>query len=320
MNYLVTGGTGLIGSRIVRDLVKGGGQVVAYDLYPEGSFLHQMLSDEEKQRVKIVRGDMTDLPNLIHICQDNQVEKVFHLASLLSEAAKANPPLALKVMAEGTLNIFEVARMLGLKKVVWASSCSVFGPPEMYAEEYIPNDAPHYPYWRGGGIYPACKSFCENLALNYIEEYGVDISAIRYGVVYGPMRYGGASFIVTRELIEKPAAGEPGVVPFGDDSPNWLYADDAARATILASKAVMPKTKAYSISSDIRSIKEVADYVRKLLPDADITLLPGLIGMHFKYDTTPIKEELGFEPEWPIERAVKDMINTVRKQCGLPLV
>jgi len=44
------------------------------------------------------------------------------------------------------------------------------------------------------------------------------------------------------------------------------------------------------------------------------------MGLHWKYDTTPIKEELGFVPEWPMERAVKDMINTMRQQHGLPLV
>ena len=111
MAYLVTGGTGLIGSRIVRDLVKEGEQVVAYDLFPEGTFLNQLLSEEERTRVKVVRGDLTDLPNIIHAVQDNNVERIIHMASLLTEAAEANPPLALKVVSEGTINIFEAARI-----------------------------------------------------------------------------------------------------------------------------------------------------------------------------------------------------------------
>ena len=238
------------------------------------------------------------------------------MASLLTEAAEANPPLALKVVSEGTINIFEAARILGLKKVVWASSCTVFGSPEKYADEYIPNDALQCPW----GFYGACKALNENFAAKYFDQFGVDITAIRYGLVYGPGRYGGASFIVTRELIEKPAVGEPGRVPFGDDVPNWLYVNDAARATVIASKVARTKRRAYNISSDTRSIKEVADYVRELVPGADITLLPGVVGMHWKYDDTPIREELGFSPQWPMEKAVKDMINATRQQCGLPPV
>ena len=318
MNYLVTGGTGLIGSRIVRDLVKEGEQVVAYDLFPEGSFLHHLLSEEEKTRVKIVRGDVTDLPNLIHTAQENNVEKIFHMASLLGEASYANPPLTLKVMAEGTNNVFETARLLEVKKVVWASSVAVFGSQEMYAEEYIPNDAPHYP--ASWGLYAACKSLNENMSICYRDRFGLDISAIRYTLMYGPGRYGGASYVVSRELIEKPAVGKPGKVPYGDDVPNWLYVDDAARATVLAAKVARTNTMAFNISGDIRSTSEVADYVRKLLPEADITLRPGILGLCWKVDATPIKEELGFSSEWPMERAVKDMINVTRQQHGLPPV
>ncbi|MBI2832245.1 MAG: NAD(P)-dependent oxidoreductase [Chloroflexi bacterium] len=314
MSYLVTGGTGLIGSRIVRNLVKEGGQVVVYDLFPEGSFLQQMLTDEEKKRVKIFRGDVLDLPNLLHTIKNNNVEKIIHLAALLTEAAEANPQLALKVICEGTNNIFEAARILGLKKVVWASSASIYGAQEKYGAA-IPNDAPHYPT----GIYGACKSFDENMALHYSERYGMDICGLRYCVVYGPERYGGASFGLTRELIENPALGKPGKVPLGDAEVNWLYAEDAASATVLAAKAPRTKTKNFNTSGDVRTVKEVADYVRKLLPGADITLLPGR-RLNWRYDTSRIEEELGFRSQWTVERSVKDMISTIRKQHGLPPV
>lgn len=313
MNYLVTGGTGLIGSRIVRDLVKQREQVVVYDLFPEGSFLHQLLSEEEKTSVKIVRGDVTDLPYLIHTVEKNHVEKIIHMVSLLTEASNTNPPLALKVNCGGTINVFETARILGLKKVVWASSHGVFGPPEKYAGEYVPNDALQRPQ----GIYGACKALNESMAVLYFEQYEVDVSAIRYCTVYGSGRYGGASLVVIRELIEKPAIGKPGRVPFGDDTRNWLYVDDAARATVLAAKSTKTKTRAFNISGDIRSVKEVANYVRKLLPKADITLLPGHLMSGWKYDTTQIEEELGFHPHWSMEQGVKEMINIIREQHGL---
>ena len=315
MTYLVTGGTGFIGSRIVRDIVREGEQVIVYDLFPEGSFLWRLLSEEEKTSVKIVRGNVTDLPYLIHTVKENKVEKIIHLASVLIEVSSDNPPLALKVNCEGAMNVFETARLLGLSKVVWASSITVFGSQEKYGGEPVANDAPQYP----DGIYGACKAFNENVAAHYFEKYGVDISAIRYSSVYGFGRYWG-SYIVTQELIEKPAVGEPGRVPFSDSTMNWLYVDDAARATLLAAKAARTKTRAFNISGDIRSVREVADYVRKLLPGADITLLPGFRGRASQYDTTRIEEELGFHPRWSMEEGVKQTINTVRQQYSLPPV
>ena len=81
MAYLVTGGTGLIGSRIVRDILREGESAVAYDLYPESTFLEQLLSDKEKEQVKIIRGDVTDLPYLLHTVKENNIDTIIHLAS-----------------------------------------------------------------------------------------------------------------------------------------------------------------------------------------------------------------------------------------------
>ncbi|MFC2022395.1 NAD-dependent epimerase/dehydratase family protein [Chloroflexota bacterium] len=143
MAYLITGGTGLIGSNIIRHLVKEGEQVVVYDWFPEKSLLEQLLNEDEKTRVKIVQGDVTDLPHLIHTVKENDVNIIIHMAGLLVEDSKANPPLAVKINCEGTINVFETARLLGLRKVVWASSMSVFfGAQAKYPEEYVPNDAP----------------------------------------------------------------------------------------------------------------------------------------------------------------------------------
>ena len=316
MAHLITGGTGLIGSRIARDLIKEGEQVVVYELSPEESVLEQLLSEEERTRVKVVQGDVTDLPHLIRTVQENNVEIIFHMAALLSEAASANPPLAIKINCEGTANIFETARLLKLKRVVWASSMSVFGPPDKYPEEYIPNDAPHYPW----GVYGATKSLNEILAVHYFEQYGVDISAIRYSLVYGAGEGRGGSGAVRQELILNPALGKPGRVPFGDEDIGWLYADDAARATVMVSKVARTKTRSFTISGDIHSMKEAADYVRKLLPDADITLLPGCTGLSWKFDTSPLEEEIGYRSEWPMERGIKEIINVTRQQHGLPPV
>jgi len=319
MTYLVTGGTGLIGSRIVRDLARDGDRIVVYDWFPEMGSLERLLSaDEIRSQIKMVQGDVTDFPNLLRTIKENGVEKIIHLAALLQAVAGANPPMAVKVNCEGTVNIFEAARFLELKKVVWASSSSVFGPPERYSQEYIPNNAPHYPQ----NIYGATKSFCEVAATHYSEHYDMDITALRYVLVYGAGQIRSSGATIMRELVYNPALGKPGKVPFPGVL-GWIYVDDAARAAVQTSKAARMKTKAFSIMGEIYSIEEVADYVRELLPDADITVLPlspaaaAAGGQTWKYNTRRIEEEIGFRPRWTVKQGIKETINIVRREHGL---
>ncbi len=316
MTCLVTGGTGFIGAYIVRNLVRENNDVVVYDWFPEIDALERLLSKKElESKVKIVQGDVTDLAHLLRTVKENNVEKIIHTATLLHIPSDENAPLAIRVNCEGTVNTFEAARILGVKKVVWSSTQSVFGSQDMYPEEYVPNDAPHYPQ----GVYGATKSLGERLSEFYFDHYDVDITALRYTAVYGVgRRRGGAGLI--RELIYNPALGKPGRVPNGDGTVCFTYVEDIARATVLASKVPRTKTRAFSMMGDVRSVKEVADYVIKLLPDADISLLPGIMGVSHKFETTPIKEELGFSPQWLVERGVKDMINATRRHHGLPVV
>ena len=316
MSYLVTGGTGLIGSCIVRDLVREGEHVVVYDILPDRSFLERLMTDEViESMVKIVRGDVTDPPRLFRTILENKVEKIIHTASLLVLDSNSNPYLAVKVNCQGTICVFEAARTLGVKKVVYASSNSCFGPAEKYPQEYIPNDAPHYPQ----NVYGATKAFNEAVAAYYFNHYGVDITGIRYMHVYGVGVRGGFFATILQELITKPALGQPGRIPHGDAVIGWSYMADPARATVMVSKVPKTKTRSYSIMGDVRSVKEAANYVRKILPDADITVLPGTFtGDPVRFDTRLIEEEIGYRPEWSMERGIKEAINLTRKEHGLP--
>jgi UDP-glucuronate 4-epimerase len=316
MTCLVTGGTGFIGSHIVCDLVREGEQVVIYDLFPSYSLLEKLLNEEERACIEIVRGDVNDLSLLIHTAQDNNVDKIIHLVSLLTVDCNANPALAVKVNCDGTVSVFETARILKLKKVVWASSIAVFGPQDKYPEEYIPNDAPHYPF----GIYGACKSFNEKMTTYYSEQYALDICALRYPIVYSRGVASGIVKPLIEELVENPSIGKPSNIPYGDDIINWLYVEDASRATVMAANASGTKTKVFNLSGDVRPVSEVADYVKKLLPGADINLLSGRVGVSYSYDTTLLEEEIGFKMNWSMEQGIKELINKVRREKGLPSV
>jgi UDP-glucose 4-epimerase len=320
MTYLVTGGTGFIGSRIVRNLVHEGEQVIVYDWNPERIALTRLLSTEEiNKNVKIIQGDVADYAHLTGVIKQYNCEKVVHLAALLLHDVNANPALALKVNCDGTVNVFEAARLLGLKKVVWISSGSVFGPPEAYEEEYIPNDAPHYPQ----NLYGMTKSLDEHFAVYYADKYNLDIEAIRLVLVYGAWQSRGRTAAIIREMVSNPALGRPGKVPAARDNIlGWTYIEDAVQAIMLACKSNKTKTRAFSVRGSIHNVGEIADYVKELIPEAEITFLSlersqSHLIMTCKYDMSRIEEELGFRTQWTMHQGIKETINLIRKEKKL---
>lgn len=116
MSYSITGGSGLIGSRVVRDLAREGERVVVYSAYPQEDPLTSLMTKGELSLVKIDRGDVTDLPHLLHAVKDNGVESVIHPVGTTTYPSSMNPPLAIRVNCEGMANVFEAARLLGLNR------------------------------------------------------------------------------------------------------------------------------------------------------------------------------------------------------------
>jgi UDP-glucose 4-epimerase len=314
MGYLITGGTGFIGAYIARFLTQEQQEVVAYDVDPRPEVLESLVGKKQKALLRIIRGDITDLAHLIRVAQEFSVTKIFHMAALLSRASAENPSLAVRINCDGTANIFETARILRLEKVVYASSNTVFGPIEKYRKRSIGNDAPHYP----STLYGACKSFNERLAEYYFNDFGVDSIGLRFPVVYGVgHREGAASSILTEELMVKPALGKPGRVPYrGDQALNWLYVEDAAMGAVMACEAARTKTRAFNIGGEICTIAGAVKYVKKQVPEAELTMLPNSIEFTGKFDTSNIRDEIGYKPRWSLQNGIEQVIDTVRRQKG----
>jgi len=315
MSYLVTGGAGFIGSYVVRGLLKKEENVVVYDLTPEENSIQQILTKQELNQIVMIKGDVVDIIQLMNIIKEYEVKKIIHLAYLLIPDSNRNPSLAVKVNCQGFNNVLEAARVLELKKVVWASSAAVFGPPEYYTDEYLADDAPHHPV----SVYGACKSLNEYMASYYFDKFKVDNVGLRFTAVYGLGRIRGASAFAT-ELIEKPALGKPAKVPCGDDTIDWQYVEDASKAILLAIKSKKTKTRIFNTRGDLRSIKEAAKYIQRLIPGADVTLKPGKFGIIWKYKTRRIEQELGFKPEYSMEKGIKKTVNILRQKADLPLI
>lgn len=315
MNYLVTGGTGFIGSYVVRSLLLDGDRVVAYDLVPDRETVYAVCGDEDATNLHICAGDVLDFTQLCRIIKDQRIERIIHLAALLGPASQAQPALAVRVNCDGLNNAFEAARLFDLEKVVWLSTSGIFGPASRHGREFVPDDGAHHPL----SVYAACKSLNEFMAHRYRDCHGVDNTGLRFGMVYGFGRVRGGTAFGT-EIMRSAALGLPYTAPYADSIFDWLHVEDAARAIVLASRGGRTQTRILSAVGDFASVREVVEIVAGYAPDASLSLAPGLLfdEQLAKPDGTGIRQELGFELQYTLREGVYQTMNAYRGQAGLP--
>jgi nucleoside-diphosphate-sugar epimerase len=313
MSYLVTGGTGFIGTEVVKQLSEKGNLVISYDFAPFMPALQRVFGGNPPSNVKVIRGDVTDSLSLFRTIQEYKVERIIHLASLLVPASQANPHLAYQVNCEGTLYLFEAARIFNLPKVVWASSMAVFGHLNQEQQEglSITDVTPHSP----DNIYGACKSFNEHLGLQYNETFSVDTLGIRLGLVYGPGKMRGEG-LFTVELIDRPALGKSSNVPFGDDTFNWQYVKDVAHSFVLAADSPPAKRAVLNLEGPVRSVRDAVDIMRQLAPGVDIAIQPGILGFPARIDGAALAKHIDTKWAYTLEKGLNETVGQIRKEAS----
>jgi len=310
---LVTGGTGFIGSYVATDLVKEGHDVVAYDLSTDTDILEKLgVADE----VTVRRGDVTDPTDVLRAVRETGTTHVIHLAALLTNAAEENPRAAMRVNVEGTNNVFEAARTLDdqVERVAWASSAAIYAPPANYDDWVTEGDLV-----RPDTLYGATKEYNEHQARVYREEFGVSDVALRPTVAYGPYREtGGSAFLAN--IVEKPALGESFSVEYGDQAIDWQHVADIAQAfrrAAFASEEDLTQ-RVYNVRGELATIREAAETVKGILPDADLAVSDeGELPWTQTLDMTKAQEDLGYEPEYDLERGFRQYIDVLREEHGL---
>jgi UDP-glucose 4-epimerase len=228
---LITGGAGLIGSHIADEMVRSGApEVVVLDNFSRGR-RENLQQATASGRVRLVEGDVRDLQDVARAMEG--VSLVFHQAAIRITQCAEEPRLAKEVLVDGTFNVLEAAVRAGVRKVVAASSASVYGLAEMF-----PTAETHHPY-ANRTLYGAAKLFDEALLRSFNDMYGLDYLALRYFNVYGPrMDAHGAYTEVLIRWMDAIAAGKPPLI-FGDgsDTADFVHVADVARANVLAASA-----------------------------------------------------------------------------------
>ena len=225
---LVTGGAGLVGSHIVDLLVReGAAEIVVLDNLVRGR-RDNLAWAMANGPVRLVEGDIRDPAAVAHVMRG--VDVLFHQAAIRITQCAEEPRLALEVLVDGTYNVLEAAQRAGVRRVVAASSASVYGMADVF-----PTVEGHHAY-NNRTLYGAAKVFNEGLLRSFNEMYGLDYVALRYFNIYGPrMDVHGVYTEVLIRWMERIAAGQPPLIfGSGAQTMDFVFIEDVARANILA--------------------------------------------------------------------------------------
>jgi UDP-glucuronate 4-epimerase len=227
---LVTGALGCVGAWAVKAVLDDGDEPVGYDLGNATHRLELILSPEERERLTLVRGDITDLEALARTLDEHAITRVVHLAALQVPFCRADPVLGARVNVVGTANVFEAVkqRLDRIPGVAYASSAAVYGPDD-------PSPAPESGGTAPATIYGVYKLANEGTARLYDAESGVPSVGIRPYIVYGPGRDQGLTSGPT-EAMAAAARGEAFAIGYSGVA-QYDYAPAVGRAFVSAASA-----------------------------------------------------------------------------------
>lgn len=253
---LVTGGAGFIGSHLVEEyLINEAEEVVVLDDFSTGTM--ENLDDMRDERLKIVKGSILDFAQLNMIVKKEKIDIIDHLAAELEVyTGIKDAERDAKINILGTLNVLNAALKNNVEKVLFASSGAVYGQAK-----YLPIDEEHplEPHWP----YGVSKLAAERYVLQYNKLFGLNTTAFRYGIVYGPKEWFGRvlTMFIKRIFLEN----KPPVV-FGDGSQtrDFVYVKDVVKAHMLAIEKQESAGKVFNIGSgEGVSVKELANMLVK---------------------------------------------------------
>jgi UDP-glucose 4-epimerase len=314
---LVTGGAGAIGSNLTDELViAGADEIVVLDNFVRGR-RENLAWAEANGPVRIVDGDIRDRELVRRLMSD--VDVLFHQAAIRITQCAEEPRLALEVLVDGTYNVFEAAAEEGVRRVVAASSASVYGLAERF-----PTDEAHHPY-ANDTLYGAAKTFNEGLLRSMHAMSGLDYVALRYFNVYGPrMDVHGLYTEVLVRWMDRIAAGEAPLI-FGDGAQtmDFVYIRDVARANLAAAESDVTDAVFNVASGSETSLLELAQMLLRVM-GSDLAVEHGperaVNGVTRRLAGTDLaREQLGFDAEVDLEEGLTRLVEWWRaERAGAP--
>jgi nucleoside-diphosphate-sugar epimerase len=311
MKVLVTGGAGFIGSHIVERLVKEKHQVKVIDNFSTG---HRKNLAAVAAKIELVEGDIRDLSAVRQAMRGCGI--VFHEAALCSVSRSVdNPGDTNAVNIDGTLNILLAARDEGVKRVVSASSSSVYGDSKVLPKRETQTPAPASPY-------AVTKLTGELYSRNFYRLYGLETFSLRYFNVFGPRQDPDSPYAaVIPRFISALLKGDPPVIEGdGRQSRDFSYIDNIVAANLAAMTAPSGLGEAFNVACGQRTtIAHLEKHLTKLLGVAvrpvHVSPRPGDI-RHSLADISKAENLLSYRPVVDTVTGLKYAVDWYRNNRG----
>lgn len=301
---LVVGGAGYIGSALLPRLLEAGRRVRLLDVFMYGKEPVQEWLDHPN--LEVIEADYRKFDKLVEAMQE--VDTVVHLGGLVGDPACAwNEALTVEVNLTFTRVIAEIAKASGVRRFVFASTCSVYGA----SDEILDESSELNPV----SLYARSKIGSERV-LNQLQSPSFNVTILRFGTIYGIS--GRTRFDLVVNLLTAKAHVDGGITVFGGDQ--WrpfVHVADAAKAvaTVLDAPPELVSGRVYNVGSDEQNatLGDVGHLINRLVPDAEY-VDSGRDGDRRNYRVTfkRIRDELDFAPEWTLEGGVMQVLTALR--------
>jgi nucleoside-diphosphate-sugar epimerase len=314
MKALVTGGGGFIGSHLAAHLAASGAEVRILDNFSSGRRSNVVgLPDE----IELVEGDVQSYERVHHAVAG--CDSVFHAAALPSVPRSIQDPLTSHATnVTGTLNVLLSARDAGVRRVVMASSSSVYGmnPVLPKREDAVP--MPISPY-------AVAKLAGEGYCRSFTEVYGLETVALRYFNVFGPRQDPRSQYsaAIPRFISALMRGERPTVFGDGEQSRDFTYVQNVVEATVLAMEAQGVAGQAYNVACGSRVtvnqlLGELAGLLEVPLDTEYVPARPGDI-LHSLADCSRAREALGYEPRIGLREGLRLTVEHYQREGAEPL-
>ncbi len=318
MTVLVTGGLGFIGSKVVLQLLKKDIDVLVTDLdivKNKDKLESNILKiGKNKDKVKYQKLDITNYKEIENIFQNNKIDSVINLAYGIGTICEENPLLASKINIVGTTSIFEMIVKYKIRRLVFASSETVYGAHQ----EFFGNRAVTEEDYSGINnhfyTYGVMKLLNEFMAEKYIKKYGCSIAYTRPSVVFG---YGRQNTAINwaEDFAAKPALGQAAHLPFSKKNrDNWIYVEDCAEQLVRLALKETLNFSCFNTGAETLDGTQLEATVKKIIPDAEIYFDENVKSTPLIDDQNDerIRKEIDFNPR-SFEEGVKCLIQDVRE-------
>lgn len=307
MKYLITGGAGFIGSNLVEALLKRGDQPRVLDNYSTG---RRENLDAFRNDIEIIEGDIRDYATVEKAAAG--MDYVLHQAALPSVPRSVADPLeSNQVNIDGTLNVLEASRQAKVKKLVMASSSSVYGESEELPKHEGLTPSPLSPY-------AVCKITGEYYARVYYQLYGLKTVCLRYFNVFGPRQDPTSEYsaVIPKFITALSSGQKPTVYGDGEQSRDFTYIDNTVDGNILA--AENPDIAGVALNCACGgqfTLNELLDRLRKIIGvDTEAIYAEARAG-DIKHSFASIDEiiKYGFKPTIGFDEGLKKTVEFFTK-------